>query len=269
MRPLLLLALALCACHPPLALPPVDAAPPMFDPSLKHAHNDYEHFRPLLDALDASFESVEADLWLDGNDIGVAHLGAPFRGSLKKLYLDPLAARVAINNGSVHGDGKPFFLWLELKDSRPGLQQVLARQLGEYYFLTRFDDAGEIQRGAVTVVLLGNDASKLALVDRPAPRPYTRDSWDFSNDDAPADGKWGYYSLNYGDFLQWDGRSPMPPSEREQLRNLVNGAHALRRPIRLYANPDTAAFWSEAKAAHVDFVNTDKLSRLSAEFSAL
>ena len=29
-----------------------------------HAHNDYEHTRPLHDALDHSFTSVEADVWL-------------------------------------------------------------------------------------------------------------------------------------------------------------------------------------------------------------
>ena len=29
-----------------------------------HAHNDYEHPRPLFDALDHGFKSVEADIWL-------------------------------------------------------------------------------------------------------------------------------------------------------------------------------------------------------------
>ena len=28
-----------------------------------HAHNDYEHARPLLDALSHGFTSVEADVW--------------------------------------------------------------------------------------------------------------------------------------------------------------------------------------------------------------
>jgi hypothetical protein len=33
-----------------------------------HAHNDYEHERPLFDALDHNFKSVEADIWLvNGN----------------------------------------------------------------------------------------------------------------------------------------------------------------------------------------------------------
>jgi hypothetical protein len=34
-----------------------------------HAHNDYHHPRPLLDALDAGFCSVEADVFVVGTRI--------------------------------------------------------------------------------------------------------------------------------------------------------------------------------------------------------
>ncbi|MDP2270174.1 MAG: hypothetical protein Q8N23_10215 [Archangium sp.] len=260
----LCLALLLSACPP--VLPQIDVGP-TFNPTFKHAHNDYEHTRPLLDALDAKFESVEADLWLDGTDLGVSHGGAPYKGSLKSLYLEPLAARLAANNGSVHGDGKPFFLWLDLKNGSAALQSTLAAQLADYAFLTRFDDAGQSRAGAVTVVLTGDDAGKRALVDLPAPRPYIRDSNSFSVNDPPADGKWGFYAVNYYAFMQWDGAGAIPATQRRQLENLINGAHATGRPIRLFANPDTTSYWSEAKAAHADFVNTDKLAELAAAFS--
>ena len=38
-----------------------------------HAHNDYEHPRPLFDALDHRFGSVEADIYLVGDQLLVAH----------------------------------------------------------------------------------------------------------------------------------------------------------------------------------------------------
>jgi hypothetical protein len=38
-----------------------------------HAHNDYEHDRPLFDALDHRFKSVEADIWLVDGKLVVAH----------------------------------------------------------------------------------------------------------------------------------------------------------------------------------------------------
>jgi len=38
-----------------------------------HAHNDYEHPHPLLDALSQGFYSVEADVYYDGGRFKVAH----------------------------------------------------------------------------------------------------------------------------------------------------------------------------------------------------
>jgi hypothetical protein len=38
-----------------------------------HAHNDYEHARPLLDALDRGYGSVEADIYLVDGALIVAH----------------------------------------------------------------------------------------------------------------------------------------------------------------------------------------------------
>ena len=48
------------------------AAEPMPLPAA-HAHNDYEHARPLLDALDRGFGSIEADIWLVDGALLVAH----------------------------------------------------------------------------------------------------------------------------------------------------------------------------------------------------
>src|SRR4051812_48862087 len=60
-----------------------------------HAHNDYEHPRPLLDALDCGFCSVEADVHLVGGRLLVAHDAAHLRPArtLQSLYLDPLHDR--------------------------------------------------------------------------------------------------------------------------------------------------------------------------------
>jgi len=253
------LAVLLAACPPTLS--DVDAGP-QSNPVFKHAHNDYEHTRPLLDALDAQFESVEADVYLDGTDIGVSHNGAPFKGSLKGLYLDPLADRVAANNGSVYGDGKEFFLWLDLKQGSQELQTAIALQLDGYAMLTRFDDDGVLQQGAVTVILTGDAAAKKAMVEFGAPRTFTRDSNDYSPSDPPADGKWSAYAVSYYGFMQWDGKGDIPPTQRRQLENLVNGAHLLNRRIRIYASQDAPAYWRAAKAAHLDFVNADDLTGL-------
>src|SRR4030095_11776928 len=72
-----------------------------------HAHNDYEHTRPLLDALDRGFCSIEGDVWLIGGQLLVAHdRGKTKPGrTLQALYLDPLQARVKQNGGRVYPRG--------------------------------------------------------------------------------------------------------------------------------------------------------------------
>src|SRR5262249_28110050 len=64
-----------------------------------HAHNDYEHKRPLFDALECRFCSVEADVWLVDGKLLVAHdrnQVKPER-TLQSLYLDPLRERARRN----------------------------------------------------------------------------------------------------------------------------------------------------------------------------
>jgi hypothetical protein len=248
----------MAGCIP--VLPSIDAgsAPAAV---VAHAHNDYEHPRPLLDALDQHFGSVEADVYPWGAEIGVSHTGPPFKGTLKELYLEPLQARVAQNGGSVLGDGKPFYLWLDLKQSSQSLQDALVAQLAEYPMLTRFADDGETP-GAVTVVLTGDDRAKRALVARPAPRLFIRDSNDYASGDPSADDRWGYYAVFYYSFLSWSGEGAISASERAQLKNLIDGAHAKGRKLRIYASPDTPAYWKVAKELGLDFISVDDLSGL-------
>jgi hypothetical protein len=73
-----------------------------------HAHNDYEHNRPLFDALVHGFKSVEADIWLVNGELIIAHdpedvPQAVQEGRiLRSLYLDPLQTVVSQNGGSVY-----------------------------------------------------------------------------------------------------------------------------------------------------------------------
>src|SRR5204862_3959746 len=69
--------------------PETNSPPPLIR---AHAHNDYEHSRPLLDALDRGFCSIEADVWLVDGRLLVAHDRNAVKAerTLQTLYLDPL-----------------------------------------------------------------------------------------------------------------------------------------------------------------------------------
>jgi len=59
---------------------------------LRHSHNDYLQRRPLWDALDAGFESLEVDVHLLQGELYVGHNAPDVRAhwTLQTAYLDPL-----------------------------------------------------------------------------------------------------------------------------------------------------------------------------------
>src|SRR5262249_2179377 len=110
------------------------AAPPDVAPLANaHAHNDYEHKRPLFDALDRGFTSVEADVFLVDGNLLVGHDLKALRPerTLESLYLAPLADRVKQNGGHVYSKASRFFLLIDIKDdprqTYRELQKLLAK----------------------------------------------------------------------------------------------------------------------------------------------
>ena len=68
-----------------------------------HSHNDYTRSRPLYEALEQGFLSLEIDVFLHKNRLVVSHvpLGLGFKKDLETLYLKPLQEIVAKNAGMV------------------------------------------------------------------------------------------------------------------------------------------------------------------------
>src|SRR6516165_4820653 len=99
-----------------------------------HAHNDYEHTRPLFDALDQGFCSVEADIYLVDGKLLVAHQRSQVKPerTLQALYLDPLRERIKKNHGRVYANGPECVLLIDLKTDWHQIYPVLREVLKEY-----------------------------------------------------------------------------------------------------------------------------------------
>jgi glycerophosphoryl diester phosphodiesterase len=227
-----------------------------------HAHNDYEHARPLLDALSHGFWSVEADIWLTNGHLLVAHdfnKVDPAK-TLEKLYLQPLEAYLSTNREAVRRIG-PMTLLIDFKSDATNtwiaLRPVLARFTN---MLTRFE-SGRTITNALTVIISGNRPTELiggegiryAAVDGRLP--------DLAAN-PPAE-LIPLVSDNWTKHFKWRGQGPLPDAERAQLKGLVLKAHAQSRRIRLWATPDNPAAWRELRDAGVDLINTDRLAELS------
>ena len=65
-----------------------------------HSHNDYWRHVPLYDALAAGCTSVEADVWLSGNELLVGHSKSSLtqERTLESLYIDPLVSILTNQN---------------------------------------------------------------------------------------------------------------------------------------------------------------------------
>src|SRR5262245_57707715 len=82
-----------------------------------HAHNDYLHERPLLDALAHGVCSVEADIWLTPEGLLIGHERRELQAfrTLERLYLDPLRELAKTGSGQIYLGGPPFFLLIDVK----------------------------------------------------------------------------------------------------------------------------------------------------------
>lgn len=226
-----------------------------------HAHNDYEHKRPLLDALDHGFSSVEADVYLVNGQLLVAHdlFRARRERTLDALYLDPLLQRTQSNKGSVYPDGKGLLLLIDIKSDGPSSYRAIAETLARHKeMLTRYTKNGREEKG-VTVVISGNCPRELIMA---APEHAGIDGrvGDLSRDSlGPI---MPLISDSWGSHFRYRGKGPMPSEEREKLRDIVQKAHARGQKVRFWATPEKETLWNELAEAGVDYINTDQLSRL-------
>ncbi|MDJ0462475.1 phosphatidylinositol-specific phospholipase C/glycerophosphodiester phosphodiesterase family protein [Streptomyces sp. H27-C3] len=234
-----------------------------------HAHNDYEHRRPLLDALSHGFTSVEADIYLVDGQLLVAHDPVdldPTR-TLESLYLAPLMARVRANHGTVHpGYRRPVQLLVDIKTEGAATYLELHRHLRRYQWMLSTCAQGRVRLGAVTAVVSGDRAARVPM----EAQRVRYASYDGRLEDLGTDAPASFIPLissNWTQSFSWLGVGAFPVAERTRLHAVVSAAHARRQRVRFWATPDLPgsareAVWTELLAAAVDHINTDDLAGL-------
>ena len=234
-----------------------------------HAHNDYEHGRPLVDALDAGLSSVEADVWAVDGELLVAHARDEVDPSrtLTSLYLEPLAQHFA---GHRYNSSSPRLqLLVDIKSAPSETLPLLRAQLRDYApMLTRYRGCTATP-GPVSVVVSGSEvrpaapaAEKVSYFGYDMQPERTRDTGLHEAVTPLVSGQWDA-------FFTWDGHGSMPSGERARLEEMVRAAHVVGSAIRFYDTPDERgdardALWRELVAADVDYISTDDLAGFDA-----
>ncbi len=229
-----------------------------------HAHNDYYHARPLLDALDHGFCSVEADVFLIDGKLLVGHslFELDERRTLESTYLDSLAKRVAANDGRVFQDGPVFTLLVDIKRDGPKAYSRLREVLANYDDMLSCVIDGEFTERAIQVVVSGERPMQEIEADN---RRFVGIDGRLSDleSDKPAH-LMPLISDRWGSHFTWNGEGEFPAEQRDKLHEVVDQAHAAGRRIRFWATPESPAVWQELRTAGVDHINTDKLGELQA-----
>lgn len=238
-------------------------AEPRVGPALPgaHSHNDYEHTRPLLDALSHGFTSVEADIYLVDGKLLVAHDREDLdpAKTLSALYLDPL--KKLAQGKSIFPTGETLTLLIDFKSEAEPTWQALKDLLGNYREMLTSFDSGSIKTNAITVIISGNRPRETLLAEKSRLAAFDGRLTDLGKSLPLA--FMPLVSDNWNSHFTWKGEGDFPREDREKLKTIVEQAHSEKRKIRFWASPDTAAAWAELRAAGVDLVNTDNLAGLA------
>lgn len=224
------------------------------------SHNDYRRKHPLLDAEQNGFTHIEADVFLFGGKLVVAHVNPFFKGkrTLENLYLQPLLEKVSQNNGRFYeGYDKPITLMIDIKTNGNRTYAALKPLLEKYRSILSSCDSGRVTTRAVTIVLSGHkpynilkgEESRLAFIDN-----------DLRKGLIDTTSKvFTMASCKYSKLLKWKGSGCISDREKEKLMRYVSIAHQNGERVRLWASPDNKAVWKEMLNCGVDLINTDKL----------
>ncbi|QWF81654.1 phosphatidylinositol-specific phospholipase C/glycerophosphodiester phosphodiesterase family protein [Amycolatopsis sp. CA-230715] len=239
-----------------------------------HAHNDYEHARPLLDALDQGFTSVEADIYAVGGQLLVGHDPADLRPerTLEALYLEPLRRRVLAHHGHVYPRPAAFQLLIDVKSEAESTYAALEKRLRDprYSFLFSSYSSGRVRERAVTAVLSGNRPKDTLLAQRYRLAFYDGRVGDDGDLGPGADRRIApLVSGSWETLFTWRGEGAFPATEQAKLAEIVRSAHAAGQRVRFWATPDRpgparSALWRELVKTGVDYLNTDDLAGLAA-----
>jgi len=226
-----------------------------------HAHNDYEHARPLKDALKYGFTSVEADVHLHKGRLRVGHNSVTKNSpELEVAYLSPLDSLVKRNRGGVYGSYKGiFYLMIDIKTEAVSTYKEIRQLLAKYPgLLCTTDDC------PVKIFLSGNRPIEMMLEEG-----YQGIALDGRPDDL---GK-NYpvrmipvVSDNFNKWSSWNGKGT--PKDFDRITDLAKRVHQEGRLLRLWAIPDNNAAWQALLDAGVDLINSDRLEELHQFFDS-
>ncbi len=221
-----------------------------------HAHNDYHHKRPLLDALEQGFDSVEADVFLRDGKLLVGHFAFELKPerTLDSLYLAPLA--------KLHREGKlkPMWLMIDIK-TNDGVAAAKSIEAELVRYPELFQRVGEPGTKPVKVLLSGNSPRDWVLGQEKSLLRI-----DGREPDLGVTGKTEgipWVSEPWTKHFAWKGKGAMPEDQKTKLVGMAKKAASAGQQLRFWGAPDVPECWKIQLECGVQRIGTDKLKQLA------
>lgn len=238
-----------------------------------HAHNDYEHDKPLFDALENGFVSIEADVHLINDELYVSHFAPEKLDSLKtleSLYLKPLYDHINKNKGRVY-DGYDgfFYLMIDIKTEAEPSYKKLKQILIKYeQIISLVRDGIEETHKPVKIVITGMKGRPFKQILADEPKFCSLDGRLSELGQGIKSEVMPYISENYKHYLSFSGIGSPSEKDIDTLRKIVKAVHKENKKLRFWASPDNPQVWTFLLNHEVDLINTDSLPKFR-EFMVL
>ena len=233
-----------------------DAQDPLFSTASILSHNDYEQPIPFYNAYDHGVGFIEADVFLEGNTLMVAHtrLQITKEKTLEAMYLKPLQAKIVANNGSTYTNGdKMLTLMIDLKTEGVATLSKLVDILKNYPALTSCASLRIVISGNVPAQALWSQFPSYIFFDG---RP--------SNSYSVADlERVAFISDSFGNYARLTNDGTVSDEDLRKIKTMLLKVRQQNKLFRFWGVPDTESAWRFLMQLPVDIIGTDHVSSLA------
>ena len=210
-----------------------------------HSHNDYEQKIPFWYALGSGANSIEVDVFLENNELFVAHdkKNITKERTFESLYLNPIDKALGMNMITQES----LQILIDIKTDAKTTLQKIVKSIEKYPTLTT--------QKKVSFVISGN---------QPKPEEYASYPdfivFDYQKLDNLTESQWkkvALLSLSFAQYSKWNGKGGLTEEDLPKITEVIKKAKSFGKPFRFWAIPDGKTSWEFFTHNGVDFINTD------------
>jgi alkaline phosphatase len=216
-----------------------------------HAHNDYLHKSPFYEAYNLGFGSIEVDVFLEENELYVAHEKSKIdkTKTLKSLYIDPILTEIEKNGGKLK---QPLQLLIDLKTGGETLK-IVENQLIANKNIFKKAKVSFVISGEMPTTVDFEKYDEMFQFDGRINSIYTKKQMN----------RVALFSNNFQEILLWNGKKQLDDDQMDKLEAFIKAIHKKGKKLRFWATPDTPISWTTLMNLEVDLIGTDDLAGMA------